>query len=292
MLCAGNQLQYCGAGNRLNLYTLAPSSTSTSVSSTTKYTSTSSASSSASAAVTTSSSIEVVSSTTPTSSSTIGPTVSGYAYQGCYTEATSGRALSSKSFNYAGMTIESCAANCTAYAYFGVEYGRECYCGATLSADSEKTVGDGLNGACKMACSGNKNQFCGDGGKLSLYFSSAPGKLRGPPETVEGDANYIYYGCVGEPPNSRALGGGGFFANDTLTVGQCLDWAAANGFRYAGLEYSRECWGANTLSPQATDKTSGACANLCGGNQQTYCGGPGALSLYVTNSTAIYPGAV
>lgn len=217
--------------------------------------------------------------------------MSGYAYQGCYTEATNGRALSAKSFNYVGMTIESCAANCTAYAYFGVEYGRECYCGATLSADSEKTTGgDGPNGACRMACSGNKDQTCGDGGKLSLYYSTAAGKLRGPPQIVDGDENYAYYGCVGEPANGRALGGGGFYANDTLTVSQCLEWAAGRGFRYAGLEYSRECWAANTLSTQAVNKTAAACSNRCGGNQQTFCGGPGALSLYVTNSTAIWPG--
>jgi hypothetical protein len=56
-------------------------------------------------------------------------TVGGYTFQGCYTEATGVRALSSASYyNYTGMYIEQCLADCTGYNYFGVEYGGECLC--------------------------------------------------------------------------------------------------------------------------------------------------------------------
>jgi len=46
------------------------------------------------------------------------PVVSGYAYHGCQTEATNGRALSSKSTAYDTMTLESCASDCAGYIYF------------------------------------------------------------------------------------------------------------------------------------------------------------------------------
>ena len=43
------------------------------------------------------------------------------------TEATDSRALSDASFyDYEAMTLEECASDCTAYDYFGVEYGGEC----------------------------------------------------------------------------------------------------------------------------------------------------------------------
>jgi hypothetical protein len=53
-------------------------------------------------------------------------TVGAYTFQGCYTEATNVRALSSASFyDYTAMTLEKCAADCVGYTYFGVEYGGE-----------------------------------------------------------------------------------------------------------------------------------------------------------------------
>lgn len=52
-------------------------------------------------------------------------TIGSYNFQGCYTEISNGRALSGASYVYDTMTLESCAANCTDFRYFGVEYGRE-----------------------------------------------------------------------------------------------------------------------------------------------------------------------
>jgi hypothetical protein len=55
------------------------------------------------------------------------PNVGAYTFQGCYTEATGQRALSSASYyDYTAMTLEECASDCSAYDYFGVEYGGEC----------------------------------------------------------------------------------------------------------------------------------------------------------------------
>jgi hypothetical protein len=164
-ICPGNAYEYCGAGNRLEMYELTSLVSSSSVvqstsskssssstlqsTSTTKSSSSSAVSSSSTSSVrqTTTSSTKSSSSSLVTSSSTtkasttstttsstaaasqtlgIKNTVGAYSFQGCYTEATNGRALSSASFyDYTAMTLEACAADCVGYTYFGVEYGGE-----------------------------------------------------------------------------------------------------------------------------------------------------------------------
>ncbi|KAF4632806.1 hypothetical protein G7Y89_g5318 [Cudoniella acicularis] len=53
--------------------------------------------------------------------------VGNYLYQGCYSEATTGRALSgmTPSAPANGYTVELCAAACLGFTYFGVEYANE-----------------------------------------------------------------------------------------------------------------------------------------------------------------------
>jgi hypothetical protein len=62
----------------------------------------------------------------PTSQPTI-PSLSGYNYFGCYTEATNGRALNLASKTDKAMTLELCASYCTTlnYPMFGTEYSTE-----------------------------------------------------------------------------------------------------------------------------------------------------------------------
>jgi iron transport multicopper oxidase len=62
----------------------------------------------------------------PTGGPVIVPSVGAYFYVGCYSEATTGRALTSKSYANDSMTIESCASFCMGYTWWGVEYAREC----------------------------------------------------------------------------------------------------------------------------------------------------------------------
>jgi hypothetical protein len=140
-ICPGNAYEYCGAGNRLEMYELTSlvssssvvQSTSSKTSSSSTLQSTSTSKSSSSSLVTSSSTTKVSTTSTTTSTSvaasqTLGikNTVGAYSFQGCYTEATNTRALSSASFyDYTAMTLEACAVDCVGYTYFGVEYGGE-----------------------------------------------------------------------------------------------------------------------------------------------------------------------
>jgi hypothetical protein len=161
-ICPGNAYEYCGAGNRLEMYELTSlvssssavqstssktsssstiqststtkSSSSSIVSSTSSVVQTTSSTKSSSSSLVTSSSTTKASTTSTTTSSTVAASqtlgiknnVGAYTFQGCYTEATNTRALSSASFfDYTAMTLEACAADCVGYTYFGVEYGGE-----------------------------------------------------------------------------------------------------------------------------------------------------------------------
>jgi hypothetical protein len=96
MVCGGNPAEFCGAGNRLELYSTTATRTTTA---------------------------------TPTPTGSLGhkPTVGAYTFVGCQTEATTGRALSGKEVLAADtMTLESCATYCQGFTYFATEYGREC----------------------------------------------------------------------------------------------------------------------------------------------------------------------
>jgi WSC domain len=61
-----------------------------------------------------------------------------------------------------------------------------------------------------------------------------------------GTSKWEYYGCYNETTltngtnGARALSGGTSEAQDTMTVGTCLDFCASGSYQYAGLEYTRQ----------------------------------------------------
>lgn len=95
MICGGDPTEFCGAGNRIELYLTTATRTTSAT-------------------------------PTPTGSLAVKPTVGDYVFVGCQTEATTGRALSGNTYADDAMTLESCAAFCAGSTYFGTEYGREC----------------------------------------------------------------------------------------------------------------------------------------------------------------------
>ncbi|KAI4228127.1 MAG: hypothetical protein L6R36_001907, partial [Xanthoria steineri] len=94
---------------------------------------------------------------------------SSFAYRGCYSEGTSGRALSDASTVSSTMTVEKCAAFCQGYTYMGIEYGSECYCGNTIGVGAAPVT----DGSCSMTCGGDQTEICGGPSRLSFYQRSA-----------------------------------------------------------------------------------------------------------------------
>lgn len=85
-------------------------------------------------------------------------TIGAYNYAGCYSDSQVARSLIGKQTAGATISLDTCAAFCSGYNFFGVEYANECYCSNTLAATSLlKPDAD-----CSMNCAGNSTQFCGE----------------------------------------------------------------------------------------------------------------------------------
>lgn len=82
------------------------------------------------------------------------------------------------------MTLETCAAYCAKYTYWGVEYGGECKLSTFSTCRKHELMlfigycGNGLNGGsipasnqadCSFVCPGNKYEYCGAGNRLEMY---------------------------------------------------------------------------------------------------------------------------
>ncbi|KAL8790506.1 MAG: hypothetical protein Q9195_006337 [Heterodermia aff. obscurata] len=190
----------------------------------------------------------------------------GYTYQGCHTEATGVRALSSSSYFDDSLTVERCAAACKDYSLFGVEYGRECYCGNALNAGSVAApVSD-----CSFPCAGSASETCGAGNRLDVYQKITP--FPPPPYTAKG--------CYTDDPNNRALKGAST-SNEVLTVELCA--AICKGSTYFGVEYFRECYCGSTLSSSSVSAPASECNASCAGDSKEICGGASRLDLYQFN---------
>ncbi|KAG5650535.1 hypothetical protein H0H81_011886, partial [Sphagnurus paluster] len=111
-------------------------------------------------------------SATPTTTSpvaTLTPsTISGWTDAGCFVDSDN-RFLRDSYISQTNMTPERCIARCVSQGskYAATEYGSECFCGSQLYR--EGNTGQSAPGECKMACSGNAAQKCGDGWRLNLY---------------------------------------------------------------------------------------------------------------------------
>lgn len=150
-------------------------------------------------------------------------------YQGCFTEPSSARALLPAELKNDDMTVESCATFCNPYQFFGLEYGRECYCGNQLNANSGSTSASD----CNMPCKGDSTQTCGSGQRLSLYKT-----VGWSPPVNEAINGYDYFGCYSELQSGRSLSDDGT-SSGTMTAQQCS--AFCKGSAFFGLENGNEC---------------------------------------------------
>ncbi|KAK4100770.1 WSC-domain-containing protein, partial [Parathielavia hyrcaniae] len=195
--------------------------------------------------------------------------VGDYIYQGCYTDGSTERALDGSTLFDDHMTLEMCAAACSSYAWFGVEFGKECYCGTALQSSSvEKPQSD-----CTMPCGGNHGQTCGSMSRLSVYHNPALGGTGGSSPASVGE--FTYKSCWTDDVYDRSLKGSSY-ASDDMTLESCA--AFCSEFTYFGVEFSHECYCDNAVLGAAADESE--CSELCKGDSSAWCGGPGRLNLY------------
>ncbi|KAH7376045.1 WSC domain-containing protein [Plectosphaerella cucumerina] len=268
MRCAGNAGQYCGAGNRLSVYSLdgaAPSGSDTPPAS--------------SAA------------TSPPVSTTAGPAPSGYpegwTNQGCWIDGRAGRILSTQLPDDPALTLEKCATACfnRGFTIAGAEYSTQCFCGNAIINDGALATSASQ---CSTTCPGNTAQMCGGPDRMSIISNGVP-PVQGPPAPQTGGlkGNWVYKGCVtgtvGAGDDLRRTFVWQVLFPNMMTPSMCLDRCAQFGYAAAGLEYGEECYcgdPANIGTVGATFRPETECNILCPGNSSSICGGGSRMTTY------------
>ncbi|CAM9201303.1 unnamed protein product, partial [Ectocarpus fasciculatus] len=124
-------------------------------------------------------------------------TYTSYTFEGCYVDDTN-RALDDF-FQSDEMTPELCFGYCrnNGYAYMGLQYGNECYCGSL--GDEEKHVRYGP-GDCNFLCAGDDSFNCGGMWAFDLYsFETASSEEGvGPGVDSDGDGTTTSDGSTAE----------------------------------------------------------------------------------------------
>ncbi|KAL2065294.1 hypothetical protein VTL71DRAFT_2963 [Oculimacula yallundae] len=191
------------------------SSSAISSSSTGKLSSTSAVLSSSSSVITSSSILTTKTSagvvTSSKTSSSAAPVATECVYKGCYTEATNMRALSEKTlYQEYTMTIELCAEFCSGYAFYGLEYATECYCGNQLNAGSVLALD--ADAECNFACSGNGDEGCGGSNRLDVYECPAA------PTTSSSSSSFVATSSVVSTSSSISVSETSSSASSTSSV--------------------------------------------------------------------------
>ncbi|CAN0201782.1 unnamed protein product, partial [Ectocarpus fasciculatus] len=94
------------------------------------------------------------------------PTTSSFV--GCYQDDSDARIMELARTDSSSMTKEVCEAECTGNTYFGMQYGRECFCGGS----STDLLLHGESTACDYECPGESEQVCGGFYAMSVYSYS------------------------------------------------------------------------------------------------------------------------
>lgn len=250
MPCAGDDTQYCGAGNRLELYSITAAQTT--------------------------------STPTPTASPVHIETVNDYALVGCWNELPNGRALRQRITSSESMTNEECAEHCADYRYFATQFGKECYCGSHVDANTEAADLED----CNMHCAGDELSFCGGRSRLELYIN--PDIVGGIPEQPLAAGDFSFLGCYTDSvPGSRTLGGRST-SGDDMTNEVCADFC--EGYKYFGTEYGGECYCGDEIHAEAEEAERKECGMLCEGSVVQYCGAGNRISVYERKEEAILEG--
>ena len=228
MRCAGKNTEFCGAGNRLDVYT------------------------------------------NPKISTTPAPATLSVPYVGCFVDQGA-RALPDAVLSADDMTAQVCQTHCGGYNYFGVEYGRECWCGNAAPTVAAPATD------CNMPCAGDSTKLCGAGNRLNVW--GAPGQTTTPTNpTLNNKATvgaFAYKSCWSDGLDIRALADNVLRA-DTTTVETCAVFC--KNYRYFGVEYGSQCYCGNTLGGAAADEAD--CNMPCAADSTEKCGGPVRMSVY------------
>ncbi|XP_065588172.1 sialate:O-sulfotransferase 1 [Cyrtonyx montezumae] len=185
-------------------------------------------------------------------------------YVGCFSDDSRERTLKGAVFyDLRKMTVAHCQEACAerAYAYAGLAYGAECYCGNKLPATASRPE------ECNSECKGEKGSACGGVNRLSVYRAEL--QMAAPRRR-----NVIYRGCFRAPENLTDTFPASLI-QPNLTVEMCSEFCSKKEFPLAVIR-GWECYcgyptGRFPLRHGADRRLCSATPNASGAAEGGYC---------------------
>lgn len=251
-----------------------------------------------------------------------GTRLGDWSYLGCAKDSGSSRALSGPRYGDSAMSIEKCQAYCigNGYPIAGLEYGRECWCGNSVSASNPIQSPATCATIAQMVCAGNSTEYCGAPNLITMWnntaFTStqpatptntasgtiAPSTPRPSTSTTTSSVPVntptagvttiasgaaLYVGCYTEV-SGRALPSLQLVNTTSMTNELCASYCMSRNYALFGTEYSSECYCASSLASGSTFQPQSDCSAPCKGDPSQRCGGASRLSLW-NNTNYIAP---
>ncbi|KAL8871183.1 MAG: hypothetical protein Q9174_002933 [Haloplaca sp. 1 TL-2023] len=156
----------------------------------------------------------------------------GWAYQGCYSNADSTHILRYQQPVSTTLTTEDCIAKCheEGYSFGGIHKSNQCFCDNDLDDNqNEAAVGD------------QDGESCGGSSRMSIYAKrSLTVRQAAGPQRSGLPGSWTYQGCITEGVGARVWKYQ-IINQGTNTATACLSQCQKFGYQAAGLEYGSEC---------------------------------------------------
>eukprot|EP01064_Diplonema_japonicum_P030265 TRINITY_DN50_c0_g1_i5.p1 TRINITY_DN50_c0_g1~~TRINITY_DN50_c0_g1_i5.p1 ORF type:complete len:706 (+),score=119.02 TRINITY_DN50_c0_g1_i5:55-2172(+) len=177
--------------------------------------------------------------------------------EGCFDDSVTERKLPHLAYTDKKLTNGECATICQSrgYKYSGTQDGSQCWCGDDISTSARVDPAK-----CSTACSGDSAQKCG-GYLRGTVYRVVP---MVPPHTP------VLEGCFKDGRTRRLSHHA--FSSPLNTVWECTRTCQHNGYKYAGLQYGKQCWCGDDLST-STRTVMSQCDDPCSGDSTQTCGG-------------------
>lgn len=177
--------------------------------------------------------------------------------------------------NCPGKPKEVCGAGnrLTLYSLGGQSSGTSSLSSSLTSSSTSSSASSSTSSSTSSLASSSTSSSISSSTTTSTPTAQATG-----PIAVQTAGSFSYQGCYSEGTDGRALAATST-ADNAMTIQKCASFCS--GYKYMGVEYSSECYCANTIASGAVLATSG-CSMACSGDATSLCGGPNRLNFYLS----------
>ncbi|KAL5334298.1 hypothetical protein BJX70DRAFT_405543 [Aspergillus crustosus] len=119
--------------------------------------------------------------------------------------------------------------------------------------------------------------------KSSTSTSSTSSSTQPTPTIVREIGSFTFSACLADSTDDQVLVADSDSSTTGMTPERCVELARDGAWRYAGVEYSSECYVGNTIHSSDNDPKDD-CDMVCSGNDNQLCGGRNRIQVYEDSS--------